>query len=145
MSRKITAYRYTLEEYKAMVRERDDLMALEDTLWELQGATGASSWRSTCYTDAEEYGRLLGTLKDPFSKWQGDDADAYYARGMSILYDIRHALMDYDAALKCVEQRVRARIDELLRGISDCEDEYLMSVGDNIAVQASLALGIEVK
>lgn len=139
------AHRYTLEEYKEMVRERNDLMALEDILWELQGTTGVSSWRPTCNEDLEDYKRLLKKLEDPYSKWQGADADAYSARAWNICHELKHAMEDYDAALKNIETKIRARIDDLIWCIADCEENFNMTLGGNIVVQAGNALGIEVK
>ena len=145
MDRKITAYRFTLDEYKAMVRERDDLLQLETLLMDRRNSSGASRCKSACRTDLEEYEQLLKMLEGPGASWRGADADAYSTSAWEICRELKQAMDDYETALKNTENRVRARIDELIRRISDCEDEYLMTIGGNIVVQTGLALGIEVK
>ena len=144
MGRKITAYRFTLDEYKAMVRERDDLLQLETLLMDRRNSS-ASMCKSACCTDLEEYEQLLKMLEGPGASWRGVDADAYSTSAWEICRELKQAMDDYETALKNTENRVRARIDELIRYIADCEDENLMTIGGNVVVQTGLALGIEVK
>lgn len=138
-------YRFTLEEYKSMVRERDDLSALEDQLLEWLGEVEFEINQPLCYSWLKDWKALLRELAAPDADWQGQDADSYRATAEEIYRELTRSLEDYETGLRETRNRIRARIDELIWMIADCEENMNMTLGGNIAVQTGLALGIEVK
>ena len=138
-------YRYTLEEYKSMVQERDDLLACEDDLLELLEKVEFEANQPLCYSWLENWKVMLRELAEPDAEWQGQDADSYRSTAWAICSELTRAMEDYELALKQTKDRVRARINELIWRIADCEENMNMTLDGNIVVQTGLALGIEVK
>ena len=138
-------YRYTLDEYKAMVQERDKLLDSESSLNELLEEVEFEENQPLCYSWMEDWKSMLRELAEPDAEWQGQDAESYRSTAWSICNELTCAMEDYETGVRQARNRVRERINELIWMIADCEENLNMTLGGNIVVQTGLALGIEVK
>ena len=127
-------YLYTFDEYLDMRKEHEELQLMISKLNRM-----VSLGQQHTFEQASR--QLFGRLQHMNSSygWQGSDADSYKATAREIRSGLASAFDDYIEAVNRAEAAAKARQDELIRRMKECESGSNMAPGDFARLQLMLA------
>jgi|GEM_PF-6467782 len=127
-------YLYTFDEYLDMRKEYDELQLMISNLNRMDGYMPT-------YDFEQASRKLFGRMRHMNSSygWQGSDADSYKATAEEIRSALDGALDDYVEAIHRAEAAAKARQDELIRRMNECESGSNMALDDFTRLQLMLA------
>lgn len=128
------AYVYTFDEYLDMRKEYDELQLMISKLSRMDADI-------PMYDFEQASNRLFGHLQHMNSSygWQGSDADSYKETAREIRNGLDRALDDYVEAVHRAEGAAKARQEELIRRMKECESGANMALDDFARLQLMLA------
>lgn len=133
-------YLYTFDEYLDMRKEYDELQVMISKLNRMDADLPTYAFEQASRSQFSRL-QLLSSAQTPAAaySWQGADAEAYLQTAREIRSALNSALDDYIEAVHRAEAAAKARQDELIPMMKECESGTNMALDDFTRLQLMLA------